>query len=103
MPNGSIVEGFWKNEELVGEFIMIKPNGDSFIGRKKDGKLAGYVYKFEKLCKILVAGDAATESWQKEALKYTEEASLVGFGMERDLKSKSMYFGNFVASNISRP
>lgn len=81
---------------------MIKPNGDSFIGKKKDGKLNGYVYKFEKLCKVLVAGDSATESWQKDVLKYSDEQRLTGFGMERDLKSKSMYFGNFIASRLIR-
>lgn len=97
-----MVEGFWKGEELVGEFIMIKPNGDSFVGRKRDGKLHGYVYKFEKLCKVLVAGDAVTESWQQRALKYTDDQKLTGFGMERDLKSKSMYFGNFVSSGFKR-
>ena len=81
---------------------MIKPNGDSFIGRKKDGKLHGNVYKFEKLCKVLVDGDAAIESLEKDALKYVDESRLNGFGMERDLKSKSIYFGNFVGSEIIR-
>ena len=102
LPNGSLVEGFWKNEELIGEFIMIKPNGDSFIGRKKDGRLHGYVYKFEKLCKVLVEGDTTNQTWGKEALNYTDEQKLSGFGMERDVKSKSVYFGHFNGSKVTR-
>ena len=96
------MEGFWKNEELIGEFIMIKPNGDSFIGHKKDGKLHGYVYKFEKLCKVLVTGDKASETLDKEALRYKDEHKINGFGMERDLKNKNIYFGNFQQSKIIR-
>ena len=47
-----MIEGFWCNDELIEEFIMINKKGNVFIGQKVDKNLKGTFLKKSKLLEL---------------------------------------------------
>ena len=39
IEDGSLIEGYWNGDNLLGLFVLLKPNGDVFIGENFKGGL----------------------------------------------------------------
>lgn len=46
MPDGSVYEGWWKNDKPNGNGRLVQANGDVYLGNWVDGKANGYCIKF---------------------------------------------------------
>ena len=118
MNNGCFIEGFWNNNKLIGQFIMIKPNGSSFIGKNVDGKLQGFVYKFNSIYERMIneslqdtkdfQEETMSDTGKSDALKggcvYKEENDIRGTGFESEYNGakRSVYYGKFSKSKLKR-
>ena len=50
MKDKTMVEGYWNDDELLGIFLMYKPDGNVFIGENNKG-LKGFVMKYDYIIK----------------------------------------------------
>lgn len=49
MPDKTLVEGYWKGDTLIGSFLMVKKNGNCFIGEEVDKQLKGIFINYKNL------------------------------------------------------
>lgn len=78
---------------MIGEFILIRPNGNIFIGNEKNSKLKGLIYKFSKLEEI----SKNSEKIEKTEFSYKNEV-INGKGVEFDQDKNYIYNGSFLNS-----
>lgn len=51
--SGTYIEGYWEHNKVVGNFLLIKPNGNSFIGTSKGDEIEGFIYPHTQIAKVL--------------------------------------------------
>ena len=49
---GCLIEGFWEKNKIDGDFLMVRPNGNFFIGTQINGELKGFIYPYGKFAKL---------------------------------------------------
>ena len=110
--NGCLVEGFWKDNELVGEFMLIKPNGNCFIGQIISGRLRGFTYKYSKIEEIFLSYKEAFEGKKnvdvvKQSVysfkNYRDDTNITGVGFEVDKPGGNFFKGFYHQSKFKRP
>lgn len=102
--DGALIEAFWIDREIKGEFIFIKPNGNCFIGHLIGKKLKGFIYKYFKIQQIFAKFKEAYEG--KKSLQsiqscymgfknYKDDTKIRGYGLEVSVADASSYVGSF--------
>lgn len=51
--SGTYIEGHWENNKVIGDFLLIKPNGNAFIGTSKGDDIEGNIYPHTQIAKVL--------------------------------------------------
>ena len=46
---GCLIDGVWENNKITGDFLMIRPNGNCFVGSQANGELKGFIYPYCRL------------------------------------------------------
>lgn len=50
--SGCLLEGNWDKNRLTGDFFMVRPNGNCFVGSQTTGELRGFIYPYSRIANI---------------------------------------------------
>jgi hypothetical protein len=67
VKNKYVVVGYWIKDKIVGSFILIQTNGNTFIGEQYNSVLKGVYYKYNEIIKIFTTSNSPlTDLFKKE-------------------------------------
>lgn len=104
---GCLIEGEWNDQQIIGKFLMVKPNGNCFFGEQFHNEMSGYIFTHRKLNEVHAQFHSAPIIDNDlflpfENIKRGGVEGLTGVGLEKHFKLNSLYFADWKNCQVIR-